>query len=61
MSVWTDDLKILPKELLEKLEQRKQLRENKNWEESDKIRQEIKEMGWIIEDSEGQVVIHQSK
>mgnify|MGYP001297534946 CR=1 FL=1 len=61
MSIWTDDLKILPKELLEKLEQRKQLRENKNWEESDKIRQEIKEMGWIIEDSEGQVVIHQSK
>lgn len=57
MPLWTDDLSILPAKVMEKLTNRKQCRENKNWDESDKIRQELKEMGWLVEDADGKMVI----
>ena len=41
----------LPKEILDLVEQRKQARENKNWAESDRIREELKEKGYLVKDT----------
>ena len=41
----------IPKEILELIEERKKARENKNWEESDRIRDLIKEKGYEIKDT----------
>jgi len=41
----------IPKEVLDLAEKREEARQNKNWEEADKIRNQIKEMGYIVEDS----------
>lgn len=41
----------IPKEIEELVEKRKIARLNKNWEESDKLRDEIKEKGYIIKDT----------
>ena len=50
----------IPSEIIELAEKRKQARENKNWEESDKIRDEIKSKGYIIKDSkEGYEIVKQ--
>lgn len=40
----------LPQEILELIEQRKKARETKNWAESDRIRDELKEKGYIVKD-----------
>ena len=57
MPLWTDDLKIVPQEVIEKLDQRKQYRENKDWEQADKIRDQLKELGWIIEDMDDEKIL----
>ena len=31
---------------------REEMRDKKNWEEADRLREEIEKMGWLIEDSE---------
>ena len=41
----------IPKEILDLIEQRKKAREEKNWALSDKIRDEIKERGYIVKDT----------
>ena len=41
----------IPKEILELIEERKKAREDKNWEESDRIRDLIKEKGYEIKDT----------
>lgn len=41
----------LPEEIKELIEKRKEARQNKNWEVSDKIRDELKEKGYIVKDS----------
>ena len=41
----------VPEEILELVEKRKKAREEKNWELSDKIRDEIKEKGYMIKDT----------
>ena len=47
----------IPQEIKELLELRKQARENKEWNESDRLREEIKAKGYIVKDSkEGQTV-----
>jgi cysteinyl-tRNA synthetase len=61
MPLWTDDMSILAKDVIQKLEARKQCRENKEWEKADKIRDELKESGWLVEDSDGKVVIRPVK
>ncbi len=47
----------LPKDIIELLEKRKKARENKNWDLSDKIRDEIKEKGYIVKDTKNGVVV----
>ena len=47
----------LPKDIIEILEKRKKARENKNWDLSDKIRDEIKEKGYIVKDTKNGVVV----
>ena len=42
---------IIPEEIKKLIEQREKARKNKNWEESDKIRKEIYEKGFGIEDT----------
>ncbi len=42
---------IIPQEIIDLAEKRKQARENKNWEESDKIRDEIISKGFQIKDT----------
>lgn len=47
----------LPKEILELVEQRKIARENKDWAESDRIRDLLKEKGFTVKDTkEGQII-----
>ena len=47
----------IPQEIKDLLELRKQARENKDWNESDRLREEIKAKGYIVKDSkEGQTV-----
>ena len=47
----------VPQEIKELLELRKQARENKEWNESDRLREEIKAKGYIVKDSkEGQTI-----
>ena len=47
----------LPEEINKLLEQRKIAREEKNWAESDRIRDELKEKGYIVKDTkEGQTI-----
>ena len=47
----------LPKEILDLIEQRKIARENKDWAESDRIRDLLKEKGYTVKDTkEGQIV-----
>lgn len=47
----------LPKEILELVEQRKIARENKDWTESDRIRDLLKEKGYTVKDTkEGQII-----
>ena len=41
----------LPQEILNLIEQRKQARKEKNWLESDRIRDELKEKGYIVKDT----------
>ena len=41
----------LPQEVLDLLEKRNEARKNKNWEESDRLRDEILEKGYIIKDT----------
>ncbi len=41
----------LPKEILDLVEQRKKARENKDWAESDRIREELKEKGYVVKDT----------
>lgn len=44
-------LNNLPEEIINLLEQRKTARENKNWEESDNIRDKIQQAGYWLEDT----------
>ena len=47
----------IPEEIKELLEQRKQARQNKDWTLSDKIRDELKEKGYLVKDTkEGMTV-----
>ena len=47
----------VPEEINELLKQRKIAREEKNWAESDRIRDELKEKGYIVKDTkEGQTI-----
>ena len=41
----------IPDEIIKLAEERKIARENKNWEESDKLRQEISDRGYNIKDT----------
>lgn len=47
----------LPEDIKKLLDERKKARENKNWEESDRIRDILKEKGYIVKDTkEGQII-----
>lgn len=47
----------LPEEIKSLVEQRKQTRENKDWAESDRIRDLLKEQGYVVKDTkEGQII-----
>ena len=41
----------IPEEILELLEKRKKAREDKNWELSDQLRDELREKGYIVKDT----------
>ena len=42
---------VYPQEIADLKKQRELAREEKNWEESDKIRDEIEKLGYIVEDA----------
>jgi cysteinyl-tRNA synthetase len=47
----------LPEEILNILEERKEARENKEWNKSDELRDKLKELGYIVKDTkDGQIV-----
>lgn len=47
----SEEKEEVPEEILKLAEEREKARQNKNWEMSDKIRDIIKEKGYIIKDS----------
>ena len=51
------ELHEIPEEIQKLIEERKTARENKNWELSDKIRDIIKEKGYIIKDSKNGMTV----
>jgi len=42
----------IPEEILKLTEERKRAREEKNWAESDRLREEIRKKGYVVEDLE---------
>ncbi len=52
-----DKKEEIPEEILNLIEERKRARENKEWELSDKIRDIIKEKGYIVKDSKDGMII----
>ncbi len=51
----------IPQEVLVLVEQRKKAREEKNWAESDRLREIIKEKGYLVEDSQNSCKIQRIK
>ncbi|MCW1948954.1 MAG: cysteine--tRNA ligase [Candidatus Shapirobacteria bacterium] len=51
----------VPQEVLDLVEQRKKAREEKNWGESDRLREIIKEKGYLVEDSQNSCKIQRIK
>jgi len=47
----------IPEEILKLVEERKEARGNKNWAESDRLRETIKNKGYLVEDSQNQCTI----
>src|SRR3989338_2947099 len=43
--------KEIPNEIIKLVDEREEARKNKEWDKADKIREKIKEKGFIIEDS----------
>ena len=56
-----EEKKEIPEEIQKLLEERKIARENKDWELSDKIRDIIKEKGYIIKDSQKGMIVEKLK
>ncbi len=51
---------IIPESVQALLTQRQSARDNKNWAESDRLRDEIQKLGFIVEDSKGGQKVHKS-
>ena len=49
----------IPEEVTELMNQRDQARAEKNWKESDRLRDEIEKLGFTVEDSDNGVKIKQ--
>jgi len=49
---------VVPKEIVDLVEQRKKVREEKNWAESDRLREVLKNKGYLVEDSQNSCKIH---
>jgi len=43
--------KAIPSEILELVKKREEARKQKRWKEADKLREEAKKSGWLIEDT----------
>ncbi len=52
------DLEILPEEVRALIKQRDKVREAQDWAEADRIRDELKDMGYIIEDTDDGIKIY---
>lgn len=52
---------LIPEKILELVERRKQARETKNWEESDRLRKMIEDNGYLVEDSQNSCKIRRIK
>jgi len=52
------ELKDLPQEIQSLIKQRMAARENKNWAESDQLRQEIEKLGYTLEDTDEGIRIY---
>lgn len=50
-----------PDEVLALVQVRKQVRQEKNWQRSDELRQQISDLGWIVKDTPGGVELEQRK
>ena len=52
------EVEEVPQEVLDLVEQRKKVREEKNWAESDRLREVLKNKGYLVEDSQNSCKIH---
>ncbi len=48
---WKKLKPIIPAEIKKLVKEREKYRKQKNWRKSDEIRQKIKELGWLVEDT----------
>jgi len=55
--VWTQDTKIVPKEIMSLIEARNDYRKNKEWDKADEARKGIEKLGWQVEDSGEKTII----
>jgi len=57
MPVWTQDISIVPKEIMVLIEARNDYRKNKEWDKADEARKGIEKLGWQVEDSGEKTII----
>jgi len=53
-----DTAEELPQEILDLIQKRNEVRLNKNWSESDRLRDEIQLLGYVVEDSSGETRVY---
>ncbi len=61
MDAWTEEKLDIPAPVLALLEKRKQARANKSWAESDALRDEIKSLGYLVEDKGGEMIVKKAR
>ncbi|MFA6251835.1 MAG: cysteine--tRNA ligase [Candidatus Paceibacterota bacterium] len=61
LPILSDKIDIIPSEVLEMIKNRVAIRNEKDWQTADELREKIKEKGWLIEDNDKQIIIKQIK
>lgn len=60
MKDWNDEKEEIPAQILELQHQRDEARANKDWQASDRLRDEIRVQGWVIEDGAGGSIVRKA-
>ncbi|MCK9578407.1 cysteine--tRNA ligase [bacterium] len=61
LPILTNNIDIVPEEIIAMIKERVNARNDKQWGLADELRERIKQKGWLVEDSENQTIIKQIK